>query len=214
MRIFTAFAFVAAIISPAFGSACLNPCTGSLCTGQDTVDRGNFNLDNGSLTFSNISFDNATGTYDTSTPGLTSSTASSAQLYGVSFIGCLSSQSPCVSNSDGGLIVGTLASWNGGADSALSNAQKGFNPSHSATITITLPANVLAVGFDLLLENSVASGNTTPFGMVMDNGSLLGFDTTTARELARKRLLWLQLRNRDHHPDSFCPEHRGRARAQ
>jgi len=168
---------------PVFGSACLNPCTGSLGTGQDTADRSNFNFDNSSLTFSNITFDNATGTYDASTPGLNSSTASSAQLYGVSFIGCLSSQSQCVSNSDGGLIVGTLASWNGGADSALTNAQKGFNPSHSATITITLPANVLAVGFDLLLGNSVASGNTTPFGVVLDNGSLLGFGTTTAVNL-------------------------------
>ena len=183
MRIFTAFAFVAAIISPVFGSACLNPCTGSLCTGQDVADRGNFNFDNSSLTFSNITFDNATGTYDASTPGLNSSTASSAQLYGVSFIGCLSSQSQCVSNSDGGLVVGTLASWNGGADSALANAQKGFNPAHSATITITLPANVLAVGFDLLLGDSVASGNTTPFGVVLDNGSILGFDTTTAVNL-------------------------------
>jgi hypothetical protein len=183
VRILTVLIFVATVISPVFGSACLNPCTGSLATTQDTTDRTNFNSDNSSLIFSNITFDNATGTYDASTPGLNSSTASSAQLYGLSFIGCLSGQSPCVSNSDGGLIVGTLASWNGGVDSALTNAQKGYNPSHSATITITLPANVLAVGFDLLLGNSVPSGNTTPFGVVLDNGSLVGFDIVTAVNL-------------------------------
>jgi hypothetical protein len=168
---------------PAFGSACLNPCTGSSSTGQDTTDRNNFNSDNGTLSFSNITFNNATGTYDPSTTGLNSTTAASAQLYGVSFIGCLSGQSPCVSNSNGGLVVGNLGSWDGGTDPALTNAAVGYSPGNSSTITVTLPANVLAIGFDLLLGNYVSPSSTTPFGVIVSNGSTSQFYSTTANDL-------------------------------
>ena len=173
----------AALSLPAFGSACLNPCTGSSSSGQDSTDRSNFNADNNALTFSNITFDNATGTYDPTTTGLNSTTAPLAQLYGVSFLGCLSGQSPCVSNSNGGLVAGNLTSWGGGSDPALTNAAIGYNPGNSSTLTVTLPANVLAVGFDILLGNFVSSGNTTPFGVLVSNGATTQFYSATATDL-------------------------------
>ncbi|MBV8846438.1 MAG: hypothetical protein JO307_26835 [Bryobacterales bacterium] len=162
----------------ALGNACLNPCTGSSTTGQDTTDRSNFASDNSALTFSNIVFDDATGTYNASS-GLNASTAPGAQLYGVSFIGCLSGQSPCVSNS--GLVDGTVGSWGGGSNAALTTSQIGYNPGNVATLTITLPANVMAIGFDVLFGNSVSS--PTPFGVILDNGSTQNLMTATGVNL-------------------------------
>jgi hypothetical protein len=128
-----------------------NPCTGSSSTGQDSTDRTTFSTNNSDLSFNNITFDSATGTY-TALEGLDAATATgSALLYGVSFIGCISSQSPCASNSS--LTVGTVANWDGSTDAALTGPSP-QGGGHFVTITILLPANVFAFGVDLLNSNN------------------------------------------------------------
>jgi hypothetical protein len=174
-------AALAASSLPALGSTCTNPCTGSSSTGQDSTDRSNFESDNSTLSFSNITFDNATGTYGAAT-GLDATTAPSAQLYGLSFIGCLSNWSDCASNSSG-VTVGPSASffngatflnWDGGADPILTGPAPN-GPGQLSTLTITLPANVFAVGLDIL--NNGNSSASTPFGVIVNGGSQLNSAT-------------------------------------
>ncbi|HEY4363003.1 MAG TPA: hypothetical protein VGN17_18685 [Bryobacteraceae bacterium] len=152
-----ALVLAAATASHAYASACSNPCTGSSAAGVDSTDRTNFNADNSDLTFSNITFDNATGTYDATTTGLNATTAPSASLFGVTFVGCLSTENPCTSNSTG-LIVGNLASWDGGSDPNLQVNTTNFGAGHWDTITITLPANTYAFGIDIIDENNNSTG--------------------------------------------------------
>ena len=62
-------------------------------------------------------------------------------------------------------------------------SQVGYSPIHSSTITVSLPANVLAVGFDTLLGNFVSSGNTTPFGVIATNGTSTQYYTANSLDL-------------------------------
>jgi hypothetical protein len=177
-------AFAAAV--PTFGAACTNPCTGSLGTGADTTDRTSFGTDNSDLSFSNIIFDNATGTY-TAAGGLNGTTAPSASLFGVSFIGCFSNDGPCASNSPG-VGVGNVANWDGGSDPALL-----FNstPNHSTfeTFTITLPANTYAFAVDLLNTSTTiqtpfqlnvdAAGGSTAVSVSLPGSVFFGFRSAT-----------------------------------
>lgn len=149
------FVLAASAATPAFASSCTNPCTGSSTTGADTTDRTHFNSDNSDLTFSNITFDNATGSYLLA-GGLNATTSPTAQLYGAGFTGCLTSQSPCASNSNG-LNVGTIAGWDGGTDPALLSTSAGPGPGQFDTITITLPAGVYAIAFDGINQNNYSS---------------------------------------------------------
>ena len=170
MRIYLSLALLLAACSlTAFGSACTNPCTGSSSTGQDATDRNNFLSDNSSLTFSNITFDN--GTWTTGPGGAVLDTTTS-----LSFIGCLSNWSDCSSNSSG-VTVGpsgsfwngsTYASWDGGTDPILSGPSGGGG-GHMSTITIALPANVMAIGLDILHNNYGSA--SAPFGVIVNGGS-------------------------------------------
>lgn len=193
MRIYLSIALALAACSlPALGSSCTNPCTGSLSTGQDTTDRNNFVSDNSSLTFSNITF--SSGTWTTGTGGAILDSGT-----GLTFIGCLTSFSDCSSNS-GGVTVGnsgsfwngsTFGSWNGGNDPILSGPAPN-GPGQWSTITISLPANVFAIGLDILQNNYGSS--STPFGVIVNGGSqyntatqvqlpgsvFFGFSSTTA----------------------------------
>ncbi len=156
----SALILAAATASTAVAASCTNPCTGSAATGSDSTDRTNFNSDNSDLAFSNITFSNATGTYDSSTTGLNSTTAPSASLFGTSYIGCLSSENPCASNS-AGVIVGTNltpGTWDGGSDPVLEVDSTNFGGGHWDTITITLPANTYAFGVDLIDQNNNSTG--------------------------------------------------------
>lgn len=152
---------LAAVTAPAaLASACTNPCTGSSATGSDSADRTNFNADNSDLAFSNIDFNsNATGTYDSSTTGLNSTNAPSASLFGTSYIGCLSSENPCASNS-AGVIVGTIANWNSNTDPVLQVDSTNFGNTGSTwdTLTVTVPANTYAFGIDLIDQNGNGTG--------------------------------------------------------
>jgi hypothetical protein len=65
----------------------------------------------------------------------------------------------------------------------LTNAAIGYSPGNSSTITVTLPADVLAVGFDMLLGNFVSPGNTTPFGVIVNNGTNTQMYSATANDL-------------------------------
>ncbi len=173
-KILISIAAPAIFITPAFGSACTsasNPCTNSSNTGQDSTDRSTFNLANSDLLFSNITFNDATGTYGPSTSGLNSQTNASAVLDGVSFIGCISSSyADCASNS-GGLMVqnssNTAGSWNGGTDPALRNSSTGFVDQ----ITATLPPGVYAIAFDILMPQNISTSSLTTLGVVINNGS-------------------------------------------
>jgi hypothetical protein len=160
---------VAATI-PASAGLCTNPCTGSSATGADSTDRNNFNSDNSDLSFNNITFDNATGTY-TAAGGLNATTAPSALLYGVTFIGCLSSQTVCASNSSG-VTVGNLTFpgiWDGGTDPVLQVNSGNQGGGNYDTYTITFPTGTYAFALDLLNQN----GFNTPaaYGLKVDNNS-------------------------------------------
>jgi hypothetical protein len=164
MRIYLSLALLLAACSlTALGSACTNPCTGSSSTGQDATDRNNFLSDNSSLTFSNITFSG--GTWTTGAGGSVIDTAT-----GVTFVGCLSPQSPCSSGSSSA-SVGPLVypgTWDGGSDPALSGPSG--SPGQFPTITITIPSslNVLAIGLDIL---NVNSGSDAPYGVIVSDGS-------------------------------------------
>ena len=147
---------------PASATACdtaiPNSCTGSVSSGSNTALQTTFNGNNPDLTFNNITFDSATGTYTTA-EGLDSNTAMSAALFGLSFIGCISNQSPCASNTS--LTVGTIVNWNGSTDPALTGPPATGQAGQFGTITILLPASVFAFGVDILNANNWS--NQAPF---------------------------------------------------
>jgi hypothetical protein len=164
----SAFLLAAAAAVPASASlVCTtgNPCTGSSATGADTTDRTNFGTDNSDLSFSNITFDSATGTY-TAAGGLNGTTAPGASLFGVSFIGCFSFGTPCSSNSIG-VGVGNVTNWGGGSNPALLFNATPIAGGNLETFTITLPANTYAFALDLISQNNLG----TPFNLSVDGGS-------------------------------------------
>jgi hypothetical protein len=171
---------LAAASIPASASSCTSTlCTGSVASGSDSADRTTFNTGNSDLSFSNITFDNATGTYTTAT-GLDASSAPSASLFGTSFIGCLSSQSPCASNAVG-VAVGDLTVpgiWDGGTDPALEVNTNAYGGGSFDTITIMLPANTYAFGVDILNQNNFPTG--VPLFVHVDNTA----DKSTAAPVA------------------------------
>ena len=62
----------------------------------------------------------------------------------------------------------TFGAWDGGNDPILSGPASGGS-AHLSSITITLPANVFAVGLDIL-HNNYGSANA-PFGVIVNGGS-------------------------------------------
>jgi hypothetical protein len=155
---------------PASANSCTNPCTGTAASGSDSTDRTNFNSDNSDLIFSNITFDNATGTPYTA-GGLNAVTETSAALYGASFVGCFSSESPCASNS-AGLKIATIGNWGGASNPALQINNGNFGSGNFDTFTITLPPNTFAFGVDLLDQNNGASGAPLTVHVTSDMSAL------------------------------------------
>jgi hypothetical protein len=149
-------AIVMAAALPACASLCTNPCTGSVVSGSDSTDRTNFHSDNPDLTFNNIIFDDATGTY-TAAGGLSAATAPGALLFNVGFVGCFSSQAPCASNSTG-LLVGNVTSWGGGTNPAMQLNSGTIGGNNYETFTVAFPSNVYAFGVDILDQNGSSLG--------------------------------------------------------
>jgi hypothetical protein len=164
MRIYLSIALALTACSlPALGSATY---TGSSPTGQDTSDRSAFESNSSStvgstLTFSNLTFDN--GTWTTGTGGAVLNS-------GLTFIGCLTSWSDCTSGSSNASVLNGVTypgTWDGGSDPILSGAASNGGGQLS-TITISLPANVFALGLDIL---NLSGGTGVPFGVIVNGGS-------------------------------------------
>jgi hypothetical protein len=178
IRLFVSLLVLACGAIPALGSSCTATlCSGTVSNGADTTDRNTFNTLNNTLTFTNITFNDETGTYNS---GLSASNAppDPAALLGASFLGCLSNQSPCLTSTS--LAVGDASAggnWDGGTDPALivpaftNNGSNVFD-----TITIALPANVYAFGVDLLWLKNGSSG--VPYLISVNGGSNLSSDVS------------------------------------
>jgi hypothetical protein len=169
LRLFVSLLVLACGAIPAWGSSCIATlCSGTVSNGADTADRTTFNTDNSTLTFTNIPFDTETGTYNS---GLNAGDAHDpTALLGTSFLGCLSSQSPCLASTSLAVEDASVGAnnWDGGTDPVL--AVPGTGTAFD-TITIALPANVYAFGVDLLYLQTGSSG--APYLISVNGGSNL-----------------------------------------